>query len=94
MPILVDKHILLGVTGGYAYRGTAQPGLEGLYLYGDYCSGTIWAASTADMLAGSATAVPVFDLDGSLVSFGLDAAGELYAVDRGGRILRVVSGEG
>jgi glucose/arabinose dehydrogenase len=82
------------VTGGYAYRGTAQPGLEGLYLYGDYCSGTIWAASTADMLAGSATAVPVFDLDGSLVSFGLDAAGELYAVDRGGRILRVVSGEG
>jgi hypothetical protein len=30
-------------------------------------------------------------MDGSLVSFGVDAAGELYAVDRGGRILRVVS---
>jgi len=79
------------VTGGYAYRGTAEPDLEGVYLFGDYCSGTIWAAQTDDMLARSATADPVFDMDGSLVSFGVDAAGELYAVDRGGRILRVVS---
>ena len=79
------------VTGGYTYRGSAQPELDGVYLFGDYCSGTIWAAHTDEMLAGTASAVPVFDFDGSLASFGVDGAGEIYAVDRGGRILRVVS---
>jgi hypothetical protein len=81
------------VTGGYAYRGAAEPALEGVYLFGDYCSGTVWAARVDEMLAGSAVAVPVFRFDGRLVSFGADAAGELYAVDRGGRILRIVAGE-
>ena len=33
------------ITGGYVYRGSAIPDLAGLYLYGDFCSGQIWAAS-------------------------------------------------
>ncbi len=79
------------IVGGSVYRGSAQPSLEGVYLFGDYCSGTIWAARADDMLAGEARAVPVFDFDGRLVSFGVDETGELFAVDRGGRILRVVA---
>jgi hypothetical protein len=43
------------------------------------------------MLAGEAQAVPVAEFPGRLVSFGVDGAGELYAVDQGGRILRVVA---
>jgi hypothetical protein len=31
------------VTGGYVYRGAAQPQRQGVYFYGDYCSGVIWA---------------------------------------------------
>ena len=31
------------VIGGGVYRGTALPGLDGAYLFGDYCSGRIWA---------------------------------------------------
>src|SRR5690606_32223639 len=29
------------VTGGYVYRGAALPGLDGAYLYGDFCTGEI-----------------------------------------------------
>ena len=31
------------MTGGYVYRGTAEPLLAGRYLFGDLCSGRIWA---------------------------------------------------
>ena len=31
------------VIGGGVYRGAALPGLDGAYLFGDYCSGRVWA---------------------------------------------------
>jgi hypothetical protein len=31
------------ITGGYVYRGSQFPALNGVYFYGDYCSGIIWA---------------------------------------------------
>ena len=36
------------VTGGYVYRGASMPELDGWYVYGDFCSGRIWAVNTAD----------------------------------------------
>ena len=31
------------VTGGYIYRGSRIPWLYGYYVFGDYCTGKIWA---------------------------------------------------
>ena len=67
------------VTGGYVYRGRRLPGLTGVYLYGDFCDGTIWGYSdTAGahplMLARGA---PPF---GSVLSFGEGPDGEIYVL--------------
>ncbi|MEX1296798.1 MAG: PQQ-dependent sugar dehydrogenase [Candidatus Limnocylindrales bacterium] len=79
------------VVGGHVYRGTEQPALAGVYVFGDFCSETIWGAKADDLVAGQAAAVPIGTIDGTLVSFGVDESGELYAVDQGGRILHVVT---
>ena len=39
------------VIGGYAYRGRQGTLPEGTYVYGDYCSGTIWAVPVSDLLS-------------------------------------------
>ena len=67
------------VTGGYVYRGAAIPQWQGIYFYGDYCSGRIWALAPMEV-NGWANA-EIMDSDLALSSFGEDEAGELYALD-------------
>ncbi len=75
------------VTGGFVYRGAARASERGRYIYGDYCSGTVWSFRIA---GGAATGLRVepFRVD-SLSSFGENAAGELFAISHGGTIYRV-----
>ena len=77
------------VTGGYVYRGARFPVLSGVYFYGDYCNGAIWATwSTVD---GAWRRTQVMDTDLSISSFGEDEAGELYVTDlSGGTLSRLV----
>ena len=43
-PVFEYPHSLgCSVTGGYVYRGSAIPQLEAVYLFGDYCTGRVWA---------------------------------------------------
>lgn len=78
------------VTGGYVYRGSISS-LVGAYVFGDYCSGTIWAVDAS----GQAQQDPVqlLSTDFSISSFGLDERGELYVTDLGGTVLQVVEAE-
>ncbi len=76
------------ITGGYVYRGSAVAALAGTYLYGDYCSGTIWGLDAA---AGQPSPRVLLESGMNLASFGEDEAGELYVVDLGGRVLKVVA---
>jgi glucose/arabinose dehydrogenase len=82
------------VTGGYVYRGTAQPGLGGFYLFGDYCSGNLWAirADAAAPAGGIVTPQLLLATGLAISSFGEDAAGELYLADlNGGSIYRITA---
>ena len=66
------------VTGGYVYRGSRLPGLSGVYLYSDFCDGTLWGYNDV------AGAHPVHLASGappkSVLSFGQGPDGEIYAL--------------
>ncbi len=68
------------VIGGHVYRGSRVPALVGSYVYGDLCSGTLWAASRR---TGSWAAEAFGATLPGLTSFGEDAGGELYALAGG-----------
>ncbi|MDX2284307.1 MAG: PQQ-dependent sugar dehydrogenase [Bacteroidia bacterium] len=78
------------ITGGFVYRGTAHPGLQGSYIFGDYNSGNFW------LLTRNAQGTWLPDPQGALLTrdelstFGEDQNGELYAASLGqGIIYRV-----
>ncbi len=66
------------ITGGYVYRGSAYPAAQGAYIYGDYCSGRIWALYAAD--DGSWRESLLLETDLAISSFGEAESGELYLV--------------
>jgi glucose/arabinose dehydrogenase len=85
------------VIGGYVYRGQAIPHLRGRYVFGDFTNARIYS------FLPTASAAPVELTDwtvqlnrlgesvaySGLVSFGEDAAGELYVVDFAGTVLKI-----
>jgi glucose/arabinose dehydrogenase len=89
MPVAEYSHGAAGcsVTGGYVYRGEALPELQGVYFYGDYCSGRIW--SLYRDATGNWVNELFLETGFSISSFGLDEAGELYVVNYNGEVLRL-----
>ena len=97
---VVDYHHREGIsiTGGYVYRGSKQPRLQGVYLYADYGSRRIWGlryengtmSGHREVLSGSESA--------HITSFGEDPDGELltcafnqYDNRHGGRVYRILA---
>jgi hypothetical protein len=74
------------VTGGHAYTGTVKA-LRGTYLYGDYCSGEIWAAPVSGVRLGEPRKLSISAAN--LTSFGVDSAGELYVLSAAGAVSRI-----
>lgn len=92
LPITAYAHgsggsIGCAVTGGYIYRGTLQPALQGQYILGDYCTGRIWTMyqdeNVADLVSQGQFAVDIS-------SFGEGENGEIYVTDLGGTLYRLV----
>ncbi len=87
-PIIEYPHSLgCSVTGGYVYRGSAIPQLTAAYLFGDYCTGRIWASyrDTSDAWQ----TVDFMSTEMAISSFGEDEKGEIYVIDYGGILYRL-----
>jgi glucose/arabinose dehydrogenase len=71
-----DHSLGCSVTGGYVYRGPSFPSLQGVYFFGDYCSGRIWGLAHAE--AGQWRQQELLKSSVRISSFGEDEAGEVY----------------
>jgi glucose/arabinose dehydrogenase len=74
------------VTGGFVYRGS-MPEWNGIYLYGDYCTGFIWGLIGAE---DGLQKQQLFDLQALITSFGQDQDGEIYLLSDDGSIYHLV----
>ncbi|MEW5867760.1 MAG: PQQ-dependent sugar dehydrogenase [Chloroflexota bacterium] len=72
------------VTGGVVYRGGRLPAWQGIYLYGDYCTGRIWGLLRGAQ--GDWRSTELFTGMGRITAFGTDEAGEIYLLDQSGSI--------
>jgi glucose/arabinose dehydrogenase len=76
------------ITGGFVYRGQAYPGIQGVYLYADFCSGQFWGLRRNGAVWQNTL---LLTEPHSISSFGEDQAGNLYATDLGAGIVYEVT---
>ena len=78
------------ITGGYVYRGPNIPGLEGRYVYGDYCTSQIWSLRAGPSPGGLREITRSLGVrlpPTGIRSFGEGSDGRLY-VTTGGTVWR------
>jgi glucose/arabinose dehydrogenase len=90
-PVIEYTHAFgCSITGGSVYRGTQAPALFGRYLYGDYCSGTLWSAARDEhgvWMTRQERAAGI-----AFTTFGEDEAGELYLANANdGTVYRIAA---
>lgn len=85
------------VVGGYVYRGSRIPSLQGHYFFADFCSREIWTLqwTASGGLAGVVDRTGQMTPSGgylAISSFGQDGLGELYILDHvAGKAFRIVN---
>jgi glucose/arabinose dehydrogenase len=75
------------ITGGFVYRGNNYPRMKGNYICADYCSGaTYMLTKNTDATFKSRKFANI----GSMITFGENNNGELFAGNENGKIYRVI----
>ncbi len=93
LPVLSYSHSVgCSITGGFVYRGAAIPALQGHYFYSDFCRGWVRSFRFENGSAVDQFQWPTLMPGGSVPSFGLDAAGELYVMSASGAVFKIVPG--
>lgn len=78
------------ITGGYVYRGSEYPDLNGYYICADFVSGNWWTLKSDG--SGGWLSQKIDDLEADISTFGEDMNGELYCADLyEGKIYRIQS---
>ncbi len=78
-PIFEYHHdIGKSITGGFVYRGSSIPALQGKYLYADYVSGKVWALSYVDQQRQVVGNHLLVEGQMPIMSFGEDEEREAY----------------
>lgn len=79
-PVFEYDHSLgCSITGGEVYRGSDYPALDGMYLYSDFCSGTLWGLRNE---SGSWVNRVLLETDQRVLTFGEDERGNVYLAGR------------
>jgi len=65
------------------YRGAAYLRLQGIYFYGDYCTGKIWGLKYSNGWQYQ----PLLDTSLWISTFGEDEAGNLYLADHSSGVI-------
>ncbi len=90
LPVLEYPHTVgCSITGGFVYRGSESPGLRGLYLYGDYCSGRIWSLERTGLTWSNRL---LLESGLGITTFGQDESGESYVADANGSAVYRIQG--
>lgn len=87
---IYGRDVGCAVIGGPVYRGTAIPELSGAYFYGDHCVGWIHSLTLeGERITDQADWTKDLGAIPNLMSFGTDRNGEMYVMQRGGRVYRI-----
>ena len=84
----VNDSIGCSVSGGYRYTGNKYPALDDIYLYADYCTGSVWGAF---FNSSTWTSSLLADTPYNVSAFGEDEDGELYLLDLNGAVYRIAA---
>ena len=88
----------MAITGGFVYRGTAIPGLDGHYIFGDLVNGRIFHVPVSELHLGSQATIKELTLtrnkapvtlqqlvgttDRVDMRFGLSESGSIYVMTK------------
>ena len=75
------------ITGGYVYRGTAIPALDGTYVFSDFCHSELWGWRDDNGIEVGYLGIDV--PGGQPAAFAQDINGELYTLSLGGIMARL-----
>jgi glucose/arabinose dehydrogenase len=95
-PILDLNHNtgVCSIIGGYVYRGGTMPDLAGTYFFTDLCTSIV---ESIEVVNGAVTnrqdVTAQFGGAQGVVSFGEDGCGEMYVVEIGGTVSKMVPGQ-
>src|SRR5205823_13850221 len=91
LPVTEYDHTLgCDISGGTVYRGARYPSFQGIYFYGDFCSGRLWGLQKTNGVWQSAL---LFDTTLSIIGFSEDESGQLWVSDyNSGAVYAIVEG--